>query len=146
MIIYIISWFEKHNKISWIITFIIAIIIYYISSLTFQPGIKGGFPYRSILYHFLAFLGFAGFLLMSLVKGKLNNKTINFFLIAIITSIIYGISDEIHQLFVPGRYFSIEDILTDSAGILIAGFVYLIILVMNNSLLVLQESSESYSL
>lgn len=59
--------------------------------------------------------------MISLTKGK-SNKFILF--LAIILSIAYGISDEVHQLFVLGRYFSLADILTDSAGILVAGLIY----------------------
>ena len=32
--------------------------------------------------------------------------------------VAYAISDEIHQLFVPGRSFQVSDIITDTAGIL----------------------------
>ena len=44
--------------------------------------------------------------------------------------ICYAISDEIHQLFVPGRSFQLSDILTDTAGILtgtiiVAGIIIL---------------------
>ena len=55
--------------------------------------------------------------------GKLHDK----YVIALIISIIYAISDEIHQIFVPGRSFQFTDILTDSAGsllgIAIIGFI-----------------------
>ena len=116
-----IKWFEKNNKISWLITILIAIIIYYVSSLIFAPGIPEGFPWKPIAYHFYAFLFLSTFLLISFTKAK-NKKLI---LLAIILAIIYAISDEIHQLFVPGRYFAISDILTNSAGILSAALIYL---------------------
>ena len=116
-----IKWFEKHNKISWIITILIATIIYYVSSLVFEPGIPGGFPWKSIAYHFYAFLCFSGFLLISLTRGE-NKKLIP---LTIILAIIYAISDEIHQLFVPTRAFVISDILTDSSGILFAVLIYI---------------------
>ena len=116
-----IKWFEEHNKISLIMTILIAIIIFYVSSLTFKPGIPGRFPWKSVAYHFYAFLFLAAFLLISLTNGKHKNLII----IAVILGIIYAISDEVHQLFVPGRAFAISDILTDSAGILFATLIYL---------------------
>ena len=93
------------------------------SSLSFKTGVPGPgtIVIKSIIYHFLIFFLLSGFLLISLIKGK---KT-NLFLFGIIIVIIYAISDEIHQLFIPGRVFSIADILTDSAGILFAGLIYL---------------------
>lgn len=117
-----ISWFEKHNKISWIVTIIIAIIIFYLSSLIFPPGPPGGFPWKSIAYHFYAFLFLEAFLLISIIRGKNENK--KFIFIAIIIALVYGVSDEIHQLFVPGRACSLSDVLTDSAGVLFAGLLY----------------------
>ena len=120
-----ISWFEKHNKLSWIITIFIAIIIFYVSSLTFAPGPLRGFPWKPIAYHFYAFLFLAAFLLISLNRGKIENK--KFIFIAIIIALVYGVSDEFHQLFVPGRACSFSDFLTDSAGILFASTLYLLL-------------------
>ena len=47
--------------------------------------------------------------------------------LAITFTIIYGLTDEFHQLFVPGRFFSIIDLLADSIGscsVLIVNFFY----------------------
>ena len=41
-------------------------------------------------------------------------------ILAIITAVIYAISDEIHQLFVPGREGKVSDVLIDSIGTVIA--------------------------
>lgn len=117
-----ITWFEKHNKISWTITLIGAIAIFYVSSLTFET-ISYKPSIISILYHILAFFCFAFFLLISLVKGK---EKYLIFSLAILISIIYGISDEIHQFFVPGRACTIFDVGLDSIGILFASMIYLI--------------------
>ncbi|MDP3027351.1 MAG: VanZ family protein [Nanoarchaeota archaeon] len=114
-----ISWFERHNKLSGIITIFIAIVIFYISSLTFPPGAPG-FGWETIAYHFYAFLFLEAFLLISITKGK--KKDLIF--LAIMIAIVYAVSDEIHQLFVPGRACSFSDILTDSAGILFATLIY----------------------
>jgi len=114
-----ISWFEKNSKITWTITIIIAIAIFYISTLTFPPS-PSVFSVKSIIYHFFAFFFFAFFLSMALVKGK----KYNIIFIVILVAVLYGISDEIHQLFVPGRYCCLEDVLTNSAGILLASLFY----------------------
>lgn len=117
-----ISWFEKHNKISWLIVILIAIFIFYVSSLSFETAPLGGFGWKTIAYHFLVFFFLGFFLLISIIKGK---KT-NLFILPIIIAILYGISDEVHQLFVPNRAFTIPDILTNFAGILFAGLIYLL--------------------
>ena len=117
-----ISWFEKYNKLSWLITIITAVIIFYVSSLTFKPGPPTGFNWQPIAYHFYSFLFLEVFLLISITRGKNENKNLIF--IAIIIAVFYGISDEIHQLFVPGRACAFSDFLIDSAGILFAGLIY----------------------
>ncbi len=117
-----INWFEKHNKISWLITILIAITIFYMSSKTF---VGTGVPASNILsisYHFFAFFFLALFFSFSLIKGKIKNKYLIFTIILI--SIAYGISDEIHQYFVPGRYCCFQDVLTNSAGIIFSTCFY----------------------
>lgn len=49
-------------------------------------------------------------------------------LIAFAGTVLYAITDEIHQIFVPGRAFQISDILVDSTGALIGAVASLIIL------------------
>src|SRR3989338_7628956 len=117
-----ISWFEKYNKLSWSITLIIAIMIFYISSLTFSPGAGKGYDVKPIIYHISAFFFLEFFLLISLIKGK-SEKLIP---ISIIMAILYGISDELHQYFVPGRNLSPSDIFLDAIGISFASLLYFI--------------------
>jgi len=114
-----ISWFEKHSKISLLITIIIAVAIFYVSSLTFPSG-KPGSNIKSILYHLFIFFLFSLFLLISLTKRK-NVKLIP---IAITTAVLYGILDELHQLFVPGRACSLGDVFVDAVGITFAFMLY----------------------
>ena len=118
-----ISWFEKHNKLSWIITLIIVVMIFYISSIEFEPSVPGGgISIYPTLYHIVAFFFLALFLSISMVRGK---NTGLFFLV-IILSVTYGISDELHQFFVPGRNTSISDVFLDSVGIVFAIISYFI--------------------
>ncbi len=118
-----ISWFEKHNKISWAITILIAIAIFYISSLTFESiGGSGGIGYKALAYHILMFFLFGFFLTIAIAKGKYES----FILLATILALIYGISDELHQFFVPGRIPALSDVALDFIGISIASTLYLI--------------------
>ena len=50
-----------------------------------------------------------------LYYGNINKK----YLLAFLICVIYAISDEIHQLFVPGRAGQVRDVLIDSAGSLL---------------------------
>ena len=118
-----ISWFEKNNKISLIIALLIAIAMFYISSLTFGgTGEKGGTNLLAILYHIAAYFFLALFLCFALIKGKYKSL----FIIVILFSIFYGITDEIHQYFVPGRDASFKDVGLDAIGILFSSLFYLV--------------------
>jgi VanZ family protein len=123
MVLKVLSWFEKHNKISWLITLIGAGLIFYISSLTFDQA-EYNFGILTIVYHFLSFFCFSFFLFISLVRGKKKSL----FSLAIFISVFYAISDEIHQLYVPGRFCTVLDVLVDSAGILFSFMLYVILM------------------
>lgn len=108
------NFLERNRIIPIILTILIAIIIFYISSLQFtQSSNSSTFSYATIYHLGIFFL--LGFFLTMAVKGK---KKINFkiILITLGISVIYGISDEVHQLFVPSRVASIKDVAIDIAG------------------------------
>lgn len=116
------KWLETHKKFSWILLILVAVEIFYISSLQFKPG-SGGFSITPIIYHFAIFFLFATFLLSS-IKGTKKIKIIHL-AITLLISFLYATSDEFHQLFVPGRSAGIFDIIIDTTGILFAVVIYL---------------------
>jgi len=118
-----IKWFERHLFTSWSITVLLALTIFYISSQSFPKGTIGpNWAIKPFLYHLFIFFIFSLFLSISLAKGKPNNKI--FILIAVLIALAYGISDELHQLFVPGRACTISDVLIDAVGVTFAGVIY----------------------
>lgn len=119
--------FEKYSWISWAITFLIAAFIFYISSISFEPG-SFGFGLKPIIYHMGIFFLLAIFLMISLVRGK-NGGLIA---LAIILAGGYAFSDELHQYFVPGRDASLFDIFLDGVGILFATLIYWIRIGLKN--------------
>lgn len=123
------DWFTKNNYFFWIMAIIIAILIFYISTLKFEPGIPG-ISIKSYLYHFGVFFMFNLYLIIALTKASIKNK--NFIFIGTLISMMYAISDELHQYFVPGRFCSVNDFLIDSAGILLSGIIYIIVLNLSN--------------
>ena len=117
-----INWFEKHNITSFCIVLLIAILIFYVSSIQFPPSSSGtGNSIKATLYHISVFFLLASFLLISLVQGKKRELV----MLSVFIAIIYGILDELHQFFVPGRGSSISDVFLDSFGIFIALTLYL---------------------
>ena len=76
------------------------------------------------LLHFIAFgiLGF--FLYRSFVHTAVPFIRKYGLRLSIFISIIYGISDELHQYFVPGRYCSFYDLVADILGAVVFILVY----------------------
>ena len=63
--------------------------------------------------HFLEYC-ILGILLFNSIKGKFKIKKV--FIISIAVVILYACTDEIHQIFIPGRTARIKDIFIDTAG------------------------------
>jgi len=118
-----IKWFEKNKIPSLIITLLIIIEIFHFSSLSFE-GEGGGSSWMPLIYHFVIFF-LLGFFILITIKGNKKIKT-KFIIITILISISYAILDELHQLFVPFRSSSIQDIITDTLGIISSMIIYLI--------------------
>ena len=72
--------------------------------------------------HFFLYL-VLGILAMNILKisGVNANKRIA---VALLFCILYAISDEFHQLFVPGRGAQVKDVLIDSAGAVVGIIIY----------------------
>jgi len=45
--------------------------------------------------------------------------------LAVLLSLLYGVSDEFHQSFVPGRYSSWSDVIADTVGGILGGYYFL---------------------
>lgn len=72
--------------------------------------------------HFIAYF-ILGFLVMFALKGsKVNN--VRAVVLTMTICILYAISDEVHQLFIPGRSGELRDVIIDSTGASVGLFVY----------------------
>lgn len=67
--------------------------------------------------HFFAYL-ILGILVVSAINitASMGDKGYRLMVQAIIICILYAISDEVHQLFIPGRAGQVRDVIIDSAG------------------------------
>ncbi len=67
-----------------------------------------------------------GFLLMrSLQQSQAQRSTTVLLLITFLLGATYGISDELHQYFVPGRYSDWRDAVADAIGVALGSVGYL---------------------
>jgi VanZ family protein len=74
--------------------------------------------------HFFNFL-VLGILVVN-AKRRSGFKGLGWFIAALGFCILYAVSDEIHQLYVPGRGGQLQDILIDSSGVLVGSSLYVI--------------------
>jgi len=104
----------------WLPFLLYALLIFYLSSVTvlLGPDFVPEFRWQDKLFHVFEFFLFAFLALRLLLFYKVKNA----YLFAVVVSVLYGITDEIHQLFVPGRFFSLFDILANAIGSLLIVF------------------------
>jgi len=96
----------------WVPVLAYAGMIFYLSSIP-----SSGLPewkFDASILHVPLFFGLS--YLISRALSKKGANIWNQIAISIVVSTLYGISDEVHQLFVPGRAFSLIDILFDFIG------------------------------
>ncbi len=98
--------------------------IFFVSSLS-NPGIGGDTP--DYVLHGLEYFLLALLLIRLLLAKQLRQKNRGTFtdwrhacLFGLLIAIAFGVSDEIHQYFVPGRHCSFHDVISDTIGALLA--------------------------
>ncbi|MDP3143714.1 MAG: VanZ family protein [Candidatus Omnitrophota bacterium] len=99
----------------WLPVILYALVIFTASSFP-QPEMPVSFWNFDKILH-LAEYGLFGILLARAIKGTSPEiKMKRLYFLALLVAFAYGISDEFHQSFVPGRTVSIWDALIDGAG------------------------------
>lgn len=98
-------------------------LIFYVSSI---PGsdLPPLSPFQDIIYHLGAYLMLAYFFSRALKNSTADIRLSEIIFFTIIFGIIYGISDETHQAFVPHRDISTFDVLIDGIGSFIGSLIY----------------------
>ena len=107
-------------------------VIFYLSS---QPSIDTPslFPGQDKLFHMVAF-GVLGFFLMGGMKTTSNGYRTRQVWLVVVLVVLYGLLDEFHQYFVPGRTVEIYDALADAAGALLGAWsMYYLVKILGKS-------------
>ena len=105
---------EKHTRSLFLWTPVIVYMaaIFYTSSLS-EPPIPSG---TDKPLHGLAYLGLAGVILRAVVGGLPQRIDMRSATIAVLIAVVYAVTDEAHQMFVPGRSAETYDLLADALG------------------------------
>lgn len=72
--------------------------------------------------HFFAYMVLGILIAIAFVKSGINGYKVYVF--SLVACILYASSDEIHQLFVPGRGCQFKDVMIDSLGALVGIVIY----------------------
>ncbi|MBU4310735.1 VanZ family protein [bacterium] len=99
----------------WVPVILYAGLIFTLSSFPLPPP-KVEIPFIDKFIHLIEY-GILGFLFYRALRVSKLAKRV--FILAIIFSILYALSDEIHQYFVPGRNCDLWDLAADSLGIVL---------------------------
>ena len=83
------------------------------SSLSTLPSPPADFSFYDV--HVAAYAGLGAVTARATGKG-LRDVSWRAVLAAVVISSLYGVSDEYHQLFVPGRTFEVLDMIADTIG------------------------------
>ena len=91
------------------------LLIFWLSAQS-DPGHLSPFPVPDKIAHILLYTGFGFLLMRMLIYLKPEQDVVRHLIWVLSAALLYGLSDEVHQYFVPGREFSWMDLLADGAG------------------------------
>jgi VanZ family protein len=89
-------------------------VIFAFSSITRLPEPPGGLNYSEA--HMIEYGGLALLTLRALAAGRWSEVRAPIAIGAVVIALAYGLTDEVHQLFVPGRECDLRDLAADAAG------------------------------
>ena len=98
----------------WLPVALDAALIFFLSSIPSLPSPPG--PFSDKHFHFASYAVLATLLVRALASARLRNVTGRVAVIAILLATLYGVTDEIHQRFVPGRTAALDDLAADALG------------------------------
>lgn len=111
----IVIWLETHRKVAGFLAFAHMCAIFLFSSMSHPPQPETGYDLSTFAHLFeYAILGF----LLSTALGIEKKKIFA----AIMIAGLYGVTDEVHQFFVPGRVASVYDAASDFLGAVVGSF------------------------
>ena len=118
---------SNHNRTRiffwyWLPLFVYAGFIFFLSSLPIRADLD--VPDLDKVMHLGEYLVFGVLLSRAIEKSFPQDTLAKYYLWIILLSFLYGISDEVHQLFVKSREFSFWDAFADTIGAAIGAKIY----------------------
>jgi len=113
----------KNFLIYWFPIILYCLLIFIQSS---YPSFKNApeLPYIDKVLHFVAYALLGALFLRAFKTSRIKNNVKLMLILSVLLSSLYGISDEIHQYFVPYRSADLMDVLADILGGLAGVYIY----------------------
>jgi len=106
-----------------------AVLIFVLSSLVVQvPPIEHLGEWTDEFYHVMEYFIFGFLLARSFTHSTVEGFRNNVFLISFFIGSLYGVTDEIHQFFVPGREAFWLDAVADSVGTFLGALIFCLLM------------------
>ncbi len=106
---------EPHGRLwVWGPVLLYFLLIFGLSSVSGPPALPAHLSDKTA--HILLYSGLGVVLIRALAGARLTGARLGHVLIAAVAGALYGASDEMHQLFVPGRSCDVLDWVSDLAG------------------------------
>lgn len=100
----------------WLPVLTYAILIFYLSSLPTIPELILKLTKETFVLHLIEYAIFSILLFRALINSRNPILRNNAILLSILISTFYGVTDEVHQFFVPGRVYNNLDIVANGLG------------------------------
>lgn len=93
------------------------LLVFVVSSMPEPPSAPGGMSDTGA--HGLAYGLLGALVLRALADARWSGVTLGRAAAAVLIATVYGVTDELHQWFVPGRVADVRDLTADAAGALV---------------------------
>ena len=103
---------------NWIPAWAMMALIFVLSSISGLPSLPGGVD--DSVPHAVEYSVLAALLLRGLVGARWRRVTVWAACAAALLATLYGVTDELHQWFVPGRTAEVADLVADASGAVVA--------------------------
>jgi len=94
-----------------------------LSSIPYLSAPRAEFKLLDKLYHFIEFGVLSFLLFLAFFKSDVSLFQSRPQLFSVILGVVYALSDEVHQKFVPGRSADVFDFLADCIGVIVVQVV-----------------------